>query len=308
MIHSIEADIGVYRRLGEQSAGIFARDFESQAWEISKNPKPFRFSYRFLREGDQTKLVHESDLLLGKDIMEGVNPNLRGGLEALQIGLAREELIAGEINTSVVFISPKKADETDVNYPMTQINLAQKLSEKEAVVRQFQFNLDLRGSARFLNTLAGMEVVNEQPSLAELMRAVIYFSGHISDDEILLIARKVYGENFEDEIGFQQTLGMPVEEAGIKYLAFIKQGLAAEELKQKRSQILFQTLDYSTFKQYYPEGEPIETSCGRIDFEGGSSGVVPSWCEYNTITGEFKCKLCQKYFSRVGINLHRCVC
>lgn len=310
MLFSIENDIGLYQKLGDQAASVFSGDFEAQAWEISQSSKHYHFSYRILRQGDLVKLVHKSDFLLDKDILEAVDPTIRNGLEFEQISKAREELISAEIDTSLVLISPKKILPDDPNYPRTLISVARKIDEGAVEVSQFQFDLDLRGCARFLNWLCEMEVVGQQPTLAELIGKVQKFPGRISDEEVLFIAGQICGEDFGNEVGVWQTSGMPAEEAGLKYLTSIKQGLTKEELERQRLQILFETLDYSTFKKYYPEGGPVATSCGPIDFGGRfSAGVIPSWCEYGD-RGEIRCKFwfCRKILTRSEINSHRCVC
>lgn len=312
---SVDNDVTLYQSLlsnyGLERARkiaepIFTGNFHSQNWEITKSVKPYEFSY-FLSE-DGSSLVHDCDLYAGKDILDGITESLRGGLEYQQMVLVKQELLTAEKGASRVWISPKKTSEEidkDCIYTHTFINIAERVSEKEFKVRQFQTDsLDLSESAFLLSRLSGEKVIRERPSLGELMLTLGGRPVGISDQEVYRLMSEVGGVemNIND---LTEQVARSSREAGRRYLRAIERGVSGEALRQLHVELLRNTIDYKTFKTLFPSGEMnAVTSCGII-----SSRVnVPNWCEYNVITGELKCKHCKKGLRQSEVNSHRCVC
>lgn len=313
---SVESDIALYhnliQRYGREKArgiglNIFAGNFRSQNWEATKATTAYQFSY-FLSEDGQS-LVHDCDLYGGRDILEGVSKNLRGGLEFDQVDLVRKNLIASENGTSTVWVSPRKTNDLvdqDCIYTHTFINIAERVSDREFQVRQFQTDkLNLSQSALLLNLLSGEDVVEHEPDLAEVMHNLGNRFGKIEDREVGALIGKLTNSETEETEDLTAQATESALKAGRKYFAAIEQGIRGEELEELHINLLKDTIDMKTFKTLFPTGVfSAITSCGIIS----SKVNVPSWCNYNEVTGEISCRLCGSKLSLSGVKNHRCKC
>jgi hypothetical protein len=279
---------------------VYAGNFRSQGWEVTGATGPYEFSY-YILDG---KLVHESDLHSGRDILDGVRKDIRYGLEYEQSYKFRQRLLTAEIGGVAAWISPKKTVEEGVDcyYEETQVNVAFKINKDEIQVRQFQSkHLNISQSALLLNMLASESVLNIEPELKELMLMVI--DPEIIDDRSIQGAiERITGVKSESEDLSAQVRRS--EEAGRKYQQAIEAGVTGKARDMLHANLLKNTIDYKTFQKIQSKGGDVVTSCGIVSF---GSEKVPSWCVVGA-SGELNCKFCKKGLSHKEINTHRCVC
>lgn len=276
-----KADIEFYLHLvdtlGEDQTdkvapGIFSEDFRQLRWEITNSSQANFFYYKIQGEN----LVHQRDLSLGEDILTKINPNIRFGLEFLQMSRVKSRLLEAPEEAVVTWISPKKILDTDPNYPLDQINIAKKIDQETIWVKQLQGDLvNLR----------------ENQTLEDLMLNI--------GEEIPKQVRNDIFRHPELDSGSNLTEGW-------KYVQALKMGLSADSLRVKRAEILQETIPY-----IYSGGGSIQTSCGLIEvgsFYNGGTAKGPSWVTYNIDKGEFKCNFCWKMLPKAWLNTHRCIC
>ena len=280
-----KADINFYLHLvdilGEEETdkiapGIFSEDFRQLRWEITNSTQANFFYYKIQGEN----LVHQRDLSLGEDILTKINPNIRFGLELLQMSRVKSRLLEAPEEAIVSWISPKKILDTDPNYPLDQINIAKKIDQETIWVKQLQGDL-----------------ISLEPdqTLEELMLT-------IGESE------EIYNLKFEifNEISISNDT-----KKGREYVQALKMGLSADSLRVKRAELLQDTFLYT-----YSVGGSIQTSCGVIDFggstyksDGGSSSSESNyWASYSYYTGEYSCRFCHKSIWQSKLSSHRCVC
>ena len=274
-----KADINFYLHLvdtlGEEETDkvapeIFAEDLRQLSWEISRSDQANFFYYKIQGEN----LVHQRDLSLGEDILTKINPNIRFGLELLQMSRVKSRLLEAPEEAIVSWISPKKILDTDPNYPLDQINIAKKIDQETIWVKQLQGDL-----------------ISLEPdqTLEELMLT-------IGESE------EIYNLKFEifNEISISNDT-----KKGREYVQALKMGLSADSLRVKRAELLQDTFLYT-----YSGGGSIQTSCGVIDFGSSTNqfSKESSWAQIDLKNREFKCKFCWKMLPLAWLNLHRCVC
>jgi hypothetical protein len=279
---------------------IYAGNFRSQGWEVTGATGPYEFSY-YILDG---KLVHESDLHSGRDILEGVRKDIRYGLEYEQSYKFRQRLLTAEIGGVAAWISPKKTVEEGVDcyYEETQVNVAFKINEDEIKVRQFQSkDLNISQSALLLNMLASEDVLNSEPELEDLMLTVIEPEA-VDDRSIQEAIERITGVKSELEDLSAQVRRS--EDAGRKYQQAIEAGVTGKAREMLHANLLKNTIDYKTFQKIQSKRGNVVTSCGIVSF---GSEKVPSWCAVGS-SGEISCRFCQKNLTKFELNSHRCVC
>lgn len=242
-------------------APIFAENFHSQAWEITGLATPYCFYYHILQDGERTKLVHESSIYSGQDILEVTSPQIQIGLEYINIRNARARILAAEIDDSVAWVSPKNE-----LYPKTQINIARKISQNLVRISQFQSEkLDMKLSARFLNCFSQRLVVDENPTREALMEAVGERESNLTDEEIEEMIVSLTGKRYPKLPELKLKIERESRRVGMVYLGAIKLGFTGEALETRHRQLLSETIDYQIFRQLYPENpQEIKTSCGIV--------------------------------------------
>jgi len=312
---SVDSDVNYFNSLVREyglnearklAVPYFAGGFRSQNWEATGSKNAFGFSY-FLSE-DSSSLVLDCEQFQGKDMMDGINEDLRNGLEYEQMMLVKQILLGAEIKAATVWISPKKTvDPIDKNcmYPRSLVNIATRISEKEFQVRQYQNgHLGLEESSLLLSRLSGEFIIQEQPSLGELMLTIGGRPFGIGEEEVQRLISEVTKFKHPETDNLADQVSKSSLVASRKYLEAIEQGITGEVLKQLHVELLKNTIDINLFKALFPSGEfSFDTSCGRI-----SSVDIPSWCSYDSATGEIRCNLCKKGLKQSEINEHRCRC
>lgn len=317
-IFDINKSVGLYRDLAtiygpiyasELAEKIFADDLKSLAWEATKNPLPNRFFYQIVRDENSVKLVHQSDLHWNRDILEGVNPYFRRGLEFKAMSAFRKELFEAEIGGNRFLISSKR-DETesiaDCAYASTQINIAEKLNDDLIMVSQFQSDhLDKKRSVKLFNTLSDCCTIREDASNDELITTVGSRRNHISTEGVLdvvaqEVGRKINKLSFQGFRDWEERIEAQVRPQAQRLLQAIQSGTQGQALQETFSQALTDTLGLGEVLSFWSKLSQltIMTSCGAITF--GSN--LRSYDRMPTLTfwsKEKKCIECKKH-KKVG--------
>lgn len=255
------------KKVDEVAPIIFGSDLSWMDWEARRKVSPKAFFYKIVEVDGEIRLVSQRDLLNQEDILQKISRGIRFGLEFAQMSKVRSRLLSAENGAVAVWISPKKILPDDPDYPLDQINIAKKINKETVWVKQLQGDFTPAELASFV----GIKVAS---SMEELMLTI----GELGD----------VGDFSESTLDKNFLIG------GISYTKAIKLGLSAEQLREKRNQILFGEGVFVS----------ILTSCGVIEF--GKPKTLPSWCEH--FGGGIRCKHCKKGLSMSSINFHRCVC
>lgn len=288
-----ELDRELYFRVvdiaGEEKAATivpqtFARDFGWERWEVMQATLANTYVYKIIEVEGETRLVGVRDLEVfdENDILTKVRKDIRDGLEFAQMSNVRQRLLQAEINTSLAWVSPQKVRPEDPEYALSFIHFARKLDLETVAVTQSQRDYNLVGLAGILNRWVGKQIVNPDPSLEEIMSAVV------EKQELL------------PSWDMSHEVGLEFIREGLAYIEAIKRGLAGGDLMEKHRELLKNTIDYKEFMKIHPNGTAF-TSCGPISF-----GKLPSWVGESE--GGLYCKKCKKGLSPASINSHRCVC
>ena len=202
LINTLGPDIG-----DKAAEEIFAADLSWIDWEICQSEKPKAFFYKIMEVENETRLVHQRDLIDREDILLKINPRIRQGLEFLQMSNVRSRLIQAENGAITAWISPKKLLVEDPEYPLDQINIAKKIDKETVWVKQIQGDF-----------------VNLEPdqTLKDVMLTVMDGQG-ISNLKFLI----------SNEYQIPNDINK-----GKEYVAALKQGLSADSLRDKRAEIL----------------------------------------------------------------------
>ena len=160
---SLNSDYGPDRAY-QIALPVLSEDLYSQAWELIDTQKPYKTRYFAKVINGEKKLVHESDLYSGKDILEGIDPAERRGFVYAQISNAKNRILNSEVGDTFFWISPKQdkahEPEAECNYTDTFTNKAEvgtngviylsqhkssKLDTKKSVelMKTFDPNLDI---------------------------------------------------------------------------------------------------------------------------------------------------------------------
>lgn len=248
---------------------ILAGDLKWLSWEASGSPLPLPFFY--VREGD--KLIHQSDLHWGRDILEGVHPHFRRGLEYQVTAAVKEKVLAANQKTTLTTISTEHDRRyeipQDCPYTDTQVNVIEVDPESNlVVVRQFQrrHGLDTGRSARLHNLLVGREIIDENAHLDRVLTTVGQVEGSLETVDVMRAIDKVAGREvgeaklveftkLEEEIKQNSVL------AAKKLLAAIQSGLQGEALEAEFTYLLAETLGVT---------EPRDE---RVDYSAGTSSA-----------------------------------
>lgn len=262
----------------------FARDFGWERWELLEDPTANTYLFKIREVDGEIRLVTVRDLEVfdEEDILTKINRDVRGGLEFAQMSDVRQTLLSADMNTSIAWVSPQKVRPDDPAYELSMIHFARKIDPETIAVTQSQRDYDLRGLAGILNRWVGRQVVSRDPSLEEVMQAVVGKQ------------EEAPSWDMSHQVGVELIL------EGMAYAGAIKQGLAGVELLEKHREILKSTIDEEEFMKIHPSGV-AETSCGSISF-----GNLPSWVKESG--GILYCKLCNKGLSQVEVSSHRCAC
>ncbi len=110
----------------------------------------------------------------------------------------------------------------------------------------------------------------------------------LASNNMALLMKAKQRSRVEAERLFQEiTSGMSLD---------LLQDQIGERLKNCVEELLGSDFDIALFLS------SIEGSCGTVSIN------LPSWCEFNSITGEITCKHCRKGLTRSQVNSHRCIC
>jgi len=301
-------------------AGI-ANDWSGFAWEYGLKNKlrftPFEHRYYQIADPDHFeypirnwRMVCEEDLDLGTDFISRLDKQERGGLIAKQAEQVQEKFFQSKVGDRFMWASPLSEDFSGYSF-LYYAEVKESSEGKVLEVHDFLNSLDSTDFNRLFN-------LPEETLLEELMAEMkdtdlgtsqavweklteTSPTGRIfnkSLDEIL---------QFLDEPLMKQVKARSLMEAERIYDA-LEAGVSISILQQQVGQRLLDFVFGVTGEQFtgFASGGGIDGSCGRVDF--GSSGGAPDWVEYSSITGEFKCKLCDEKLKRSKIDSHRCKC
>ena len=256
----------------------FIRDLESQAWELSEIPTPYK--YKLLIKGE--KLIHESNLEDETDIDEIVSDKIRKGLEKRQVRLYKKTTKEMAVGETAVRLSPKKLPNeqaSDCPYPDSQLFLSQKvlIDGKEWVAeRQFQCDLNEKELAKAFNLLLGKDLIDPESGLENILLTLASTSEYISDQAVWQAmekasGRKLFKKSLDEYHEIQTRLQRNSVIGGEKLLGLIKNGVVGQELKSSQVNILMEVLgDIQSSKVHQDKTTGsffFESSCGS----GGSS-------------------------------------
>lgn len=261
----------------------FAEDLRSLAWEATKMPLPNRFFYKVVKDGWETKLVHQSDLHWQKDIMDGVSSHYRDGLEVTATANFKKELLELSPGDSRMLISCKRDPSERPGrcpYVDTQVNIATRASEDLILVEQYQNSkLDRDRSIELMNWFAGEPVLSSNTFIDQLITTVARRVGIVSSQAVLEKISLLTGEALDYMVLKRYSdLGDIVKSNSLKQgqslLGVIKDGLEGEALQQEFMRFLVETLGEEYVYSHQEEGRMvINTSCGTLSLFGDNRGI-----------------------------------
>ncbi len=262
----LKAQDGI-KEASKKAKKVYKKDLQWMAWEASGMVLPKSYDWHIERGEEGIKVVHESDLHWKRDVMEGVSPHFRRGLEWQATKMLRQAMIDGQVGDSWLMVSPKRdantPEDTDCPYTDTQISYAEKISQDVIRVNLHQRKkLDTIGAARLLNSFSRESIVAEGVGLNITATTIASRKGAVSTDEMFDLIANAGGEEItKKQIEKDTRLKAVIEEnsdfAANDLLRFIRRGDRGTYLKREYGYLLAETLGEYTYTA-------IETRCGGL--------------------------------------------
>lgn len=287
---------------------VLAEDLYSQAWELIDTQRPYVTKYYIRSVNGERRLVHESDLYCGKDILDGIDKSERRGLVYAQIAKAKNRILKADTGEAFYWISPKQDKDqesrNECNYTDTFINKAEIGSDGEVFLSQNKSsNLDTKGAINLLKKFDPILEISEN-DLNGLLLSIGSSKTPLTDSMINQAICKLTNIPILSPDIDMESVKKRAEYKAIKYLRILETETSPEILARLHAEILLEVVDNSPSSRIIRDefGVRIRAACSEINMMFRSSAVkgLYSGSEEKVEYHRGDCEKCKRTNREVG--------
>lgn len=307
----------------KKAINILAKDWSGLVWEYGLKGHlrftPYRHVYHQIFDFGENrfKMVDEDDFETRVDFLNRVDQEERGGFVYMSTQAMREWFLSSRVGDEAFLPSPRSDPGEDFsNYSfLYHLKVEETREGKKLIVDNYITDHTKEEFVDLLNSCSKHKTLIKGSSMEKVMTMVT----DVRMGDVEGIWRTLV-DSKEDKRIFNLCIDeiLPTVNFELMDRVRVKSYQEAERLYKERiagvpKEVIQGQMDIR-LKNFVAKVLGVDYlevtienigSCGIVS---SNSEGIPAWVEYNSITGEFRCRLCNSNLKRSSLNSHRCVC